>query len=58
MHSTSQQALDSFPRSVDTGQLVDYMPYPMQKHGLRGADRHHLYRLLTRYFTEHIGSQK
>lgn len=39
---------------VDAGVLVDYMPYPMQKHGIRGGDRSHLYKLLTRFFVEHL----
>jgi len=33
---------------------VDYMPYPMQKHGIRGKDRKHLYKLLTRFFVDHL----
>ncbi len=41
-------------RCIDAGVLIDYMPYPMQKHGLRGKDRLHLYRLMTRFFSEHL----
>ncbi len=41
-------------RCIDAGVLIDYMPYPMQKHGLRGKDRLHLYRLMTRFFGEHL----
>ena len=42
-------------RLVDADRLVDYMPYPMQKHGIRGKSRSHLYKLLTRYFQDHLG---
>lgn len=41
-------------RAIDEGVLLDYMPYPMQLHGLRGKDRKHLYRLMTRYLFEHL----
>lgn len=41
-------------RFIGSGQLVDYMPYPMQKHGIRGPSRHHLFKLLTRYFVDHL----
>ncbi|MHC4812135.1 MAG: S9 family peptidase [Planctomycetota bacterium] len=41
-------------RCIDAGVLVDYMPYPMQKHGIRGKDRKHLYKLLTRFFVDHL----
>lgn len=39
---------------IDAGELVEFMAYPMQKHGLRGGDRSHLYRLMTRYLTERL----
>ena len=41
-------------KCIDGGVLLDYMPYPMQKHGLRGKDRKHHYKLLTRYFVDHL----
>ncbi len=41
-------------RCIDAGVLLDYMPYPMQEHGIRGKDRKHLYRLLTRFFEERL----
>lgn len=41
-------------RCIDEGVLVDYMPYPMQKHGIGGKDRRHLYRLLTRFFVDQL----
>ncbi len=34
--------------------LVDFMAYPMAQHGLRGADRRHFYRLMTRFFDEQL----
>jgi dipeptidyl-peptidase-4 len=39
---------------VDAGKLVDFMAYPMQRHGLVGPARTHLYHLMTRYFDEHL----
>lgn len=45
-------------RCIDAGTLIDYMPYPMQKHGIRGRDRVHLYRLLTRFFEDHLQISK
>ncbi|MCA8957474.1 MAG: DPP IV N-terminal domain-containing protein [Planctomycetes bacterium] len=41
-------------RCVAAGVLVDYMPYPMQKHSLDRLHRAHLYRVLTRYFDDHL----
>jgi dipeptidyl-peptidase-4 len=55
MWSHSLALVDAF---VKAEQLVDYMPYPMQKHGIRGPGRPHLYRLLTRYFQDHLGGPK
>ena len=39
---------------IDAGELIDFMAYPMQKHGLRGRDRTHLYRTMTRFLTERL----
>jgi dipeptidyl-peptidase-4 len=40
---------------IGAGTLVDYMPYPMQQHGIRGiGPRLHLYRLMTRHFADHL----
>ena len=41
-------------RAIDEGVLVDFMAYPMAQHGLRGKDRQHFYRLMTRHFREHL----
>jgi len=40
--------------AVAKGVLVDSFVYPMQKHGLIGAARTHLFQLLTRHFAEHL----
>jgi dipeptidyl aminopeptidase/acylaminoacyl peptidase len=45
-------------RCIDAGVLLDYMPYPMQEHGLKGKDRNHLYRLLTRFFAEQLAAPR
>ncbi|MCA8942567.1 MAG: DPP IV N-terminal domain-containing protein [Planctomycetes bacterium] len=39
---------------IDEGVLIDHMVYPMQQHGLRGKDRAHFYRLMTRHFEEQL----
>lgn len=39
---------------IDAGVLVDFMAYPMQQHGIRGADRLHLYRTMTRFLFEQL----
>ena len=39
---------------IDGGVLVDFMAYPMQKHGIRGGDRVHLYRTMTRFLVEQL----
>ncbi len=48
------QSLAFVDRCIDEGVLVNYMPYPMQPHGIRGKDRKHLYKLLTRFFVDHL----
>ena len=40
--------------AIDAGRFVDLMAYPMQQHRFRGGDREHFYRLMTRYFAEHL----
>ncbi|MEZ5962874.1 MAG: DPP IV N-terminal domain-containing protein [Planctomycetota bacterium] len=47
-------AMTFLDRAVANGVLVDSMIYPQQKHGLVGASRAHLYRLLSRFFGEHL----
>ena len=43
---------------IDAGVLLDYLPYPMQQHGVRGTDRRHLLRTMTRFFAEHLLASK
>ncbi|MEM7203889.1 MAG: DPP IV N-terminal domain-containing protein [Planctomycetota bacterium] len=43
---------------VDADKLVQFMAYPMQQHGLRGQDRAHFYRLMTRFFDEQLRYQR
>ncbi len=42
---------------IEAGTLIDYMVYPMQKHGIRGTDQKHLYRTMTRYLNDHLRSR-
>ena len=39
---------------IKNGVLVDYMIYPNHEHNVRGKDRDHLMRTITRYFNEHL----
>jgi dipeptidyl-peptidase-4 len=39
---------------IDEGKLVDYMVYPRHPHNVRGKDRVHLMRTVTRYFQENL----
>ncbi len=39
---------------VKSGKLVDYLIYPTHPHNVRGKDRIHLMRHVTRYFEEHL----
>jgi dipeptidyl-peptidase-4 len=41
-------------RCVDAGVDVEYLPYPMQRHGLVGADRKHFLKKLRGYLVEHL----
>ncbi len=46
--------LDFVDRCIDAGRFVDYLPYPMQKHGFRGADRAHFLMYLKVYLDRHL----
>lgn len=48
-------AMAFLDQAVAKGVLVDQMFYPMQKHGPKGAASTHLYRLMSRFFGEHLG---
>lgn len=39
---------------IEAGTFPEYMPYPMQQHGLKGGDRTHFLRLLRRYLDRHL----
>ncbi|MBX3464656.1 MAG: DPP IV N-terminal domain-containing protein [Planctomycetes bacterium] len=41
-------------RCVQAGKLVDYMPYPMQQHGLVGVPQAHFLRLLRDWLGRHL----
>jgi dipeptidyl-peptidase-4 len=41
-------------RCVEAGVDVDYLPYPMQRHGLVGPDRKHFLKKLRKYLVEHL----
>jgi dipeptidyl-peptidase-4 len=47
-------AVSFLDEAVRQGALVEHMLYPMQTHGFSGASRQHLYRLLSRFFAEHL----
>lgn len=49
--------LDFVDRCIDAGKFVDYLPYPMQKHGLRGGDRAHFLRYLKVYLDRHLAAK-
>lgn len=40
--------------SVKAGTLPDYMIYPMDEHNVRGQDRVHLHKVISRYFEDHL----
>lgn len=41
-------------KCIDEGKLVDYMVYPGHPHNVRGKDRIHLMRTVTRYFQDNL----
>jgi dipeptidyl-peptidase-4 len=49
-----QNSLMFLRKCIDEGKLVDYMVYPQHPHNVRGIDRIHLMRTVTRYFEEHL----
>ncbi|MGE0145677.1 MAG: prolyl oligopeptidase family serine peptidase [Planctomycetota bacterium] len=60
VHGTNDQtvmwshAMRFLGAAIAADKLVDFMAYPMDLHGLRGASRVHFQRLMTRYFEEHL----
>jgi dipeptidyl-peptidase-4 len=49
-----QNSLMFVRKCIDEGELVDYMVYPQHPHNVRGKDRIHLMRTVTRYFQDHL----
>jgi dipeptidyl-peptidase-4 len=49
-----QNSLSFLKKSVNEGKLVDFMVYPGHPHNVRGKDRVHLMRMVTRYFDDNL----
>jgi len=49
-----QNSLMFVRKCIDEGKLVDYMVYPRHPHNVRGKDRIHLMRTVTRYFQDNL----
>ncbi len=49
-----QNSLAFLKKSVEEGKLVDFLIYPGHPHNVRGKDRVHLMRSVTRYFEDHL----
>jgi len=49
-----QNSLSFLKKSVDEGKLVDFLVYPGHPHNVRGKDRVHLMRMVTRYFDDNL----
>ncbi|MFO1052476.1 MAG: prolyl oligopeptidase family serine peptidase [Planctomycetota bacterium] len=48
------QSMNFLQRCIDQQKLIDFMAYPMELHGLKGKSKQQFYRLMTRYFEEHL----
>ena len=49
-----QHSLAFLQKSIENKVLVDYFVYPEHEHNVRGLDRVHLMRLVTRYFDDNL----
>lgn len=49
-----QNSLVFVRKCIDEGKLVDYMVYPGHPHNVRGKDRVHLMRTVSRYFLDNL----
>ncbi|MDO4770770.1 S9 family peptidase [Porphyromonas sp.] len=49
-----QHSLLFVKSAVTKGSMPDYMVYPGHEHNVRGRERVHLYKTITRYFTDHL----
>ncbi|MDD3859622.1 MAG: DPP IV N-terminal domain-containing protein [Bacteroidales bacterium] len=60
IHGTSdpvvvwQHSLNFVQKCVENKVLLDYFVYPGHEHNVRGYDRIHLMRIVTRYFEDHL----
>lgn len=60
IHGTSdpvvvwQHSLNFVQKCIENKVLLDYFVYPGQEHNVRGYDRIHLMRIVTRYFEDHL----
>ena len=49
-----QHSQDMVKACVDNGVLIDYMIYPGHEHNVRGKDRLHLYKTISRYLMDNL----
>ena len=49
-----QHSLQFLNKCIENKVLVDYFVYPNHEHNVRGLDRVHLMRTITRYFDDHL----
>ncbi|HOE05611.1 MAG TPA: DPP IV N-terminal domain-containing protein [Bacteroidales bacterium] len=49
-----QNSLDFINSCINNKVLVDYFVYPRHEHNVRGYDRIHLMRMVSRYFDDHL----
>ncbi len=49
-----QHSLQFLNKCIENKVLVDYFVYPNHEHNVRGMDRVHLMRTITRYFDDHL----
>lgn len=49
-----QNSLIFVRKCIEEGKLIDYMVYPQHPHNIRGKDRVHLMRTITRYFQDNL----
>ena len=60
IHGTSdpvvvwQHSLRFVEKCIEKKVLLDYFVYPGHEHNVRGYDRIHLMRTVTRYFEDHL----
>ncbi|MCL4133981.1 UNVERIFIED_CONTAM: hypothetical protein GTU68_017640 [Idotea baltica] len=45
-------------KSVEEGVMIDYFPYPSHPHNVRGTERAHLLKKVSKYFVDRLGTPK